>query len=48
MLLIPNLNLMAVERTLEAGASRRFRVTGRVTEYRGRTYLLLEKVIFLQ
>lgn len=47
MLLVPNLNLMAVERTLEADRDRRFRVTGRVTEYRGRNYLLLEKVIFL-
>lgn len=47
MLLVPNLNLMAVERTLESDRDRRFRVTGRVTEYRGRNYLLLEKVVFL-
>lgn len=48
MLLVPNLNLMAVERALEASQDRRFRVTGRVTEYRGRNYLMLEKVIFLR
>ena len=46
MVLIPNLSLMAMENAV-ASSSRdlRFRVTGTVTEYKGRNYLLLEKVI---
>lgn len=48
MVLVPNLNLMAVERVLESDSDRRFRITGRVTEYRGRNHLVIEKVIILR
>jgi hypothetical protein len=46
MILLPNLKLMAME-TAVKNATRdvRFRVTGMVTEYNGRNYLLLEKVV---
>jgi hypothetical protein len=45
MILLPNLKLMAMENAVN-GANRdlKFRVTGPVTEYKGRNYLLLEKV----
>lgn len=44
--ILPNLKLMQME-TATAGNSRdlRFRITGMVTEYRGRNYVLLEKVV---
>lgn len=44
--ILPNLKLMAMEDAARA-ASRdlRFRITGVVTEYRGRNYVLLEKVV---
>jgi hypothetical protein len=45
MVLVPNLNLMALESALRDEPLRRFRVTGRVTEYRGRNHLILEKVV---
>lgn len=49
MQLLPNLKLMAIEDAARAtGRDLRYRVTGMVTEYRGRNYLLLEKVIVLQ
>ncbi|HEY8668499.1 MAG TPA: hypothetical protein VIL86_17760 [Tepidisphaeraceae bacterium] len=46
MVLIPNLMLLGMENAV-TGNQRdlRFRVTGMVTEYRGRNYLLLEKVV---
>lgn len=44
MLLAPNLNLMAMEAAASEEPESRFRVTGRVSEYRGRNYLLVEKV----
>ncbi len=49
LILLPNLKLMAMEDAVRA-ASRdlRFRVSGVVTEYRGRNYLLLEKVTVVQ
>jgi len=49
LILLPNLRLMAMEDAVRA-ASRdlRFRVSGVVTEYRGRNYLLLEKVTVVQ
>ncbi len=47
MTLVPNLNLMAIESAIRSGTDRRFRVTGRVTEYRGTNHLILEKVIVL-
>jgi hypothetical protein len=45
-IILPNLKLMAME-NLVSGSSRdlRFRITGMVTEYRGRNYVLLEKVV---
>ena len=48
LLILPNLKLMIMEDSVR-GANRdlRFRVTGMVTEYRGRNYLLLEKVSVL-
>ena len=47
MQLVPNLNLMAIDSQPRGREGRRYRVTGRVTEYRGRNYLILEKVVFL-
>ena len=46
MLILPNLNLMGMEKAV-ASASRdlRFRVTGQVTEYNGRNYILLDKFV---
>jgi hypothetical protein len=43
---LPNLKLMQMENAV-TGSSRdlRFRITGMVTEYRGRNYVLLEKVV---
>ena len=48
LLILPNLKLMIMEDSVR-GANRdlRFRVTGIVTEYRGRNYLLIEKVSVL-
>lgn len=44
--ILPNLNLMKME-SVTGGMSRdlRFRITGEVTEYRGRNYILLRKWI---
>lgn len=49
LIILPNMKLMAMEDAVRA-ASRdlRFRVSGVVTEYRGRNYLLLEKVTVVQ
>ena len=45
MLILPNLRLMAMEDYVRASSrDLRFRVSGVVTEYRGRNYLLMEKV----
>jgi hypothetical protein len=47
-IILPNLKLMAMEDAV--GGSRRdlrFRVTGDLTEYRGRNYLLLRKVLVM-
>ncbi|MGH7214409.1 MAG: hypothetical protein ACREIT_06570, partial [Tepidisphaeraceae bacterium] len=45
-IILPNLKLMAMEDAV-SGSSRdlRFRITGVVTEYRGRNYVMLEKVV---
>ena len=44
--LLPNLKLMAMENAVTAGSrDLRFRITGMVTEYKGRNYVLLEKVV---
>ena len=49
MILLPSLKLMAMEDQVRAvGRDLRFRVSGMVTEYRGRNYLLLEKVTVVQ
>jgi hypothetical protein len=46
MLLLPNLTLNQIEEQITASnRDLRLRVTGVVTEYKGRNYLLLEKVI---
>jgi hypothetical protein len=44
--IIPNLKLMAMENAVN-GSNRdlKFRITGMVTEYKGRNYILLEKVV---
>ena len=49
LIILPNLKLMAMEDAVR-GASRdlRFRVSGVVTEYRGRNHVLLEKVTVVQ
>ena len=46
MIILPNLKLMQMENAVTEGAKDiRFKVTGLVTEYRGRNYILLEKVV---
>jgi len=48
MLLLPNLELMKMETTLGLEERDvRFRVTGMVTEFKGRNYLLVEKSVKL-
>lgn len=43
---LPNLKLMAMEDALQSTQRElRFRVTGMLTEYRGRNYILLERVV---
>jgi len=45
-IILPNLKLMAMENAIKSSTrDLRFRVTGMVTEYGGRNYVLLEKVI---
>lgn len=49
MKVLPNLKLMVMEEAIERGGTDvRFRVSGSLTEYRGRNYILLEKVIVAQ
>jgi hypothetical protein len=49
MRILPNLKLMVMEDQLNTGnRDLQFRVSGMVTEYRGRNYLLLEKVVVVQ
>ena len=44
LILLPNRKLMQLEDTVKASfADQRFRVSGEVTEYRGRNYLLLQR-----
>jgi hypothetical protein len=44
--ILPNLKLMAMENAVNSSnRDLRFRITGTVTEYRGRNYVLLEKVV---
>ena len=45
-IILPNLKLMTMEDAVKStNRDLRFRVTGMLTEYRGRNYLLLEKVL---
>ncbi len=46
LILLPNLKLVALE-AAAADRNARFRVTGTVTEYRGRNYILLQKVVVM-
>ena len=49
MIILPNLKLVSMEAAVGiANRDLRFRVTGMVTEYHGRNYLLLEKVVVVQ
>ena len=44
--ILPNLKLMQMENAVSGGAKDlKFKVTGLVTEYKGRNYILLEKVV---
>jgi hypothetical protein len=46
LIILPNLKLMAMEDAVSTSSrDLHFRVTGVVTEYRGRNYVLLEKVV---
>jgi|SRR5688500_3116756 hypothetical protein len=45
LVILPNLKLMAMEDAIKTNRDLRFRVTGMVTEYGGRNYILLEKVV---
>lgn len=47
-IVLPNLKLMAMEQAVKsANRDLKFRVTGMVTEYSGRNYVLLEKVVVI-
>jgi hypothetical protein len=46
LILLPNLKLVALE-AAAADRNARFRVTGTVTEYRSRNYILLQKVVVM-
>ena len=46
MLLLPNLKLMQMEDAVNSvNADRKFRISGTVTEYRGRNYILVDKLL---
>ena len=46
MIILPNLKLMQMENAVTGGAKDlRYKVTGLVTKYKGRNYILLEKVV---
>jgi hypothetical protein len=48
MVVLPNLKLMLMEDQLkETRRDLKFRITGQVTEYRGRNHVLLEKVVVM-
>jgi hypothetical protein len=48
-IVLPNLKLMSMEEQLKsAGRDLQFRVTGMLTEYKGRNYILLERVSVVQ
>lgn len=45
MIILPNLALMQMENAAQTSRDRKFRVTGMVTEYRGRNCILLDKAV---
>jgi hypothetical protein len=46
LIILPNLNLMSMEDAVTSGSrDLKFRVTGVITEYHGRNYILLDKVV---
>jgi hypothetical protein len=46
MIILPNLKLMSMEgAALAASKDVRFRISGTVTEYKGRNYILLDKIV---
>ena len=45
MIILPNLALMQMENATQSNRDRKFRVTGMVTEYRGRNCILLDKAV---
>ena len=48
LLILPNLKLQAMEDAVSSSnKDQSFRVSGLVTEYRGRNYLLLEKAVVI-
>jgi hypothetical protein len=48
-ILLPNLELMLMERAINASShDLKFRITGTVTEYHARNYILLEKFVVVQ
>jgi hypothetical protein len=47
LIVLPNLKLTALESAAGDHHDTRFRVTGMVTEYRGRNYILLQKVVVM-
>jgi hypothetical protein len=47
LLTLPNLKLMDLERAAGDHHDTRFRITGVITEYRGRNYILLQKVVVM-
>ena len=47
-IILPNMKLMLMENALStSGRDLRFRVTGMLTAYRGRNYIMLEKVVVI-
>ena len=47
-IVLPNMKLMLMENALStSGRDLRFRVTGMLTAYRGRNYIMLEKVVVI-
>ena len=47
LIVLPNLKLTALENAASDHRDTRFRVTGVITEYRGRNYILLQKVVVM-
>jgi hypothetical protein len=45
MLILPTLALMQMENASQNNRDRKFRVTGMVTEYRGRNCILMDKAV---